>query len=655
MADARFIQVILPLKLDWEPYYRVPGGMEVHMGTRVRVLFANSFYVGAVSAVDVTPQLDLGKIQPIEAVEEGLPVISAEEIRFWRQIASYYLCSIGEVYKAAYPNMKNHQSRLKLPGSQPPQESIVLTPRQEEAAAAIRQGWAGGKTVLLHGITGSGKTEIFLQLALEAFREGKSILYLVPEIALSSQLEERIGKVFPSVLIYHSGQSPAKRKLVAEKLRTGEPCLVLGTRSALFLPHHALGLVIVDEEHDTSYKQDAPAPRYHARESAIMLAGVHGAHVVLGSATPSLESLYNARCGRFVKVQLKERFHSGEDAPLQIINTVAERRKRGMVGSFSLKLLGYMKDTLDQGGQILLLRSRRSYAPAVQCTECGHIPKCPHCNVSLSLHRHPDRLLCHYCGHSVAYTGVCSQCGGPLQPLGAGTQKIEEEVLEYFPEARIARLDSDKSEEEADTIRDFAAGQLDILIGTQIITKGFDFGNLSLVAVIQADNILGQHDFRADERALQLLQQFRGRSGRRGKPALFVIQTREPDHPVFLELQDGADRTEDLLQERQAFGYPPFTRLVRLQIRDKNEHRLNYLSHELAAALLSETLLSNCIVGPYAPVVDRIADEYIREIRLMLPRDSALQARKTALSSRVTAFERDRRYNGHIVIDVDPV
>lgn len=655
MADAHFIQVILPLKLDWEPYYRVPEGMEVHPGTRVRVIFANSFYVGAVCAVDVTPQLEPGRIQPIEAVEESLPAISEEELRFWRQMAGYYLCSIGEVYKAAYPNMKNHQSRLKLPGNRPPQEDIVLSSAQEEAAAAIRQGWAGGKTVLLHGITGSGKTEIFLKLALEAFREGKSILYLVPEIALSSQLEERIGKVFPSVLIYHSGQSPAKRKRVAEKLRTGEPCLVLGTRSALFLPHHGLGLVIVDEEHDTSYKQDAPAPRYHARESAIMLAGVHGARVVLGSATPSLESLYNARCGRFVKVQLKERFHSGEDVPVQVINTVAERRKRGMVGSFSLKLLGYMKDTLDRGGQILLLRSRRSYAPAVQCTECGDIPKCPHCNVSLSLHRNPDRLLCHYCGHAQAYTGACGKCGSPLQPLGAGTQKIEEEVLEYFPQARIARLDSDKLEEEADTIRDFAAGQLDILIGTQIITKGFDFENLSLVAVIQADNILGQHDFRADERALQLLQQFRGRSGRRGKPALFVIQTREPGHPVFSELRDGADRTEDLLRERQQFGYPPFTRLVRLQIRDKNEQRLSYLSRELAGALLSDELLSNCIVGPYAPVVDRIADENIREIRLMLPRDSALQARKTALAGRVAAFERDRRYTGHIIIDVDPV
>lgn len=655
MADERFIQVMLPLRLEWEPYYRVPVGMDVHIGSRVRVIFANSFYIGAVSAVDVTPALDKKKIMPIEAVEDTLPAISEEEIRFWHQIASYYLCTIGEVYKAAYPNMKNHQSRLKMPESLPPEDGIELSPGQLESADAIRQGFSRDKTVLLHGITGSGKTEIYLKLAVETFLEGKSILYLVPEIALSSQLEERIGKVFPSVLIYHSALSPAKRKLVAEKLRTGAPCMVLGTRSALFLPHHRLGLVIVDEEHESSYKQDAPAPRYHARESAIMLARVHGAKVLLGSATPSLESLYNAQCGRFVKVDLKERYHSGEDAPVQIIDTVAERRKRGMVGSFSLKLLGFMKDALDAGGQILLLRSRRAYAPAVQCVECGTIPKCPHCNVSLSLHRNPDRLLCHYCGYSAAYTGICGKCGGQLQALGAGTQKIEEEVLEYFPEARIARLDSDNAEEEADVIRDFAAGQLDILIGTQIITKGFDFENLSLVAVIQADNILGQHDFRADERALQLLQQFRGRSGRRGKPALFVIQTREPDHPVFSEIKDGTDHTAELLQERRQFSYPPYSRLVRIQIRDKNQQRLYVLSRELAGELMAQEALAGCVIGPYAPVIDRIADENIREIRLMLPRDKALTTRKAAIAKTVSAFEQARRYTGHIILDVDPV
>ena len=699
MPVPAYIQVILPLRLEWEPCYRLPEGATVRVGDRVRVLFARKEYVGAVSAVDVQPQTDENRILPILAAEEGLPKVLPEEIKFWRAVSDYYLCSIGEVYKAAYPALKIDQEevearvmerlearleRLKdkadkarrddtrerykaeieavealLRGEKPAAvpTPVTLSPAQETAAALARKAFEEGKTVLLHGITGSGKTEIYLKLAQETLERGRNVLFLVPEIALSRQLEDRIAAVFPDVQVFHSGVSAARRAQVASRIRKSGPYLVLGTRSALFLPHHNLGLIIVDEEHDTSYKQDAPAPRYNARESAIMLGVIQKANVVLGSATPSLESLYNAETGRFVKVDLKERFHAGEDAEIRLIDTVAERRKRGMTGSFSRKLIHEITDTLDDGGQVLVLRARRSYAPSVQCTECGKIPKCPHCHVPMSLHRGPDRLVCHYCGHTEPYTGICPSCKGELQPLGAGTQKVEEELTALFPDRRIARLDGDTPDtEEAAIIRGFAEGNIDILVGTQIITKGFDFDGLSLVAVLQADSLVGQQDFRADERAFQLLEQFRGRSGRRGKPGRIVIQTREPEHPVYTRLQGSDDA--DLLAERRLFGYPPYTRLVHITLKDSNEKRLEFLSKELRNALLAafcEADTPPAVIGPCAPAVDRIAGESIRQIRVTFARNRALTSLKKTLEKTLLSFGKERKYTAHLAVDVDPV
>ena len=699
MPAPTYIQVILPLRLEWEPCYRVPEGIRVDVGDRVRVLFARQEYVGAVSAVGVQPQTDESRILPILGVDDSLPKVLPGEIRFWRAVSDYYLCSIGEVYKAAYPALKIDQeevearvrerletrlARLKekaekarrddtrerykaeiglvealLRGEKPVRDAVpvTLSPVQETAATAARKAFSAGKTVLLHGVTGSGKTEIYLDLARETLEKGRSVLFLVPEIALSRQLEDRIAAVFPDVLVFHSGVSTARRAQVASQVRKPGPYLVLGTRSALFLPHHNLGLIIVDEEHDTSYKQDAPAPRYNARESAIMLGVIQKANVILGSATPSLESLYNAETGRFVKVDLKERFHAGDEAEIRIIDTGAERRKRGMTGSFSRKLIHEINDALAAGGQVLVLRARRSYAPAVQCTECGKIPKCPHCHVPMSLHRGPDRLVCHYCGHTEPYTALCPSCNGELQPLGAGTQKVEEELTALYPDRRIARLDGDTPDtEEAAIIRSFAEGNLDILVGTQIITKGFDFDGLSLVAVLQADSLVGQQDFRADERAFQLLEQFRGRSGRRGKPGRIVIQTREPEHPVYTRLQGSDD--VDLLAERRLFGYPPYTRLVHITLKDSNEKRLEYLSKELRSALLaafSDVDTPPAVVGPYAPAVDRIAGESLRQIRVSFPRNKALTTLKSTLAQAVSDFGKERKYTTHVTLDVDPV
>jgi primosomal protein N' (replication factor Y) len=702
MPAPTYIQVILPLRLEWEPCYRLPEGARVDVGDRVRVRFANQEYIGTVSAVDVTPDIDASRILPILSLEDNLPRILPEEIRFWRELSEYYLCTIGEVYKTLYLSMKleirdaeikerleqRFQKKLadleekakktkredkreqylgeilKLkakalagPAQAPAIRSITLSPVQTEASRQIKAAFSKGKTVLLHGVTGSGKTEIYLDLARDTVARGKSVLYLVPEIALSRQLEDRIKAVCPDVLVFHSKETFLQRRQVAITVRDSDSYLVLGTRSAMFLPHHNLGLIIVDEEHDTSYKQDAPAPRYNARESAIMLGVIQEANVILGSATPSLESLYNAETKRFVKVDLKERFHAGEDAEIRIIDTVAERRKRGMTGSFSRKLLQEITGTLEAGEQVLVLRARRSYAPSVQCTECGNIPKCPHCHVPMSLHRGPDRLVCHYCGHTEPYTGVCPSCHGELQPLGAGTQKVEEELNALYPDRRIARLDSDTPDtEEAAIIRRFADGDIDILVGTQIITKGFDFDGLSLVAVLQADSLVGQQDFRADERAFQLLEQFRGRSGRRGKPGRIVIQTREPEHPVYMRLNGAGDA--DLLAERKLFGYPPYTRLVHINLKDSNEKRLDFLSKELRNALLaafSGVDTPPAVIGPYSPAVDRIAGESIRQIRVSFPRNKALTALKRTLAQAVSNFGKERKYTAHITLDVDPI
>ena len=626
MDGRRYISVILPLKLEWEPcYYLEPSG-DIEVGKRVRVKFAGKEYVGVISEIDITPDIETTKVQGILSIESSMEKIRTEEIQLWRKVAEYYLCTVGEVYKAAYPTSKINleearaeakekaiQRRLKfvaliikriqilnerlekkevqlkkslatgkinktqvkleadiarisediiksqialetakrnaeaakaglnLNTTNLPECQVQLTDAQQSAYEQITKGFEAKKPIMLHGATGSGKTEIYIKAAHKALSEGKNVLYLVPEIALSRQLEDRLYEHFEErLMIFHSGESAASKRNIAEIIRTQEGSngnyILLGTRSSLFLPHHNLGLIIVDEEHDTSYKQDSPAPRYNGRDTALILHKIQGANILLGSATPSLEEMYNCLSGRHIKVDLTERYHGSENAEIEIIDTKAERRKRGMIGNFSRILIGHINDTIANGGQVLILRARRAWATALQCENCGEIQKCPRCNVSLSFHKVTGQQKCHYCGQTIAHTGSCSKCGGTLTPLGAGTQKIEEEAAQLFPNARIARLDSDTAQNktyEKQTIRSFAKGEIDILIGTQIVTKGFDFENLNLVAVIAADSLLGMQDFRADEKALQLLEQFRGRSGRRSEKGTFIIQTAQPEHPIY--------------------------------------------------------------------------------------------------------------------------
>ena len=749
MDRAFYISVILPLKLEWEPCYSLPSGMDssdVKAGDRVKVQFAGKVYSGVVSKVGVKPETDPSKIKPIICIEEGLEPVLEEEMELWRQVAGYYLCSIGEVYKAAYPigkinleearaaalekarksreklleNMRGKvaktQDRLekklalaakakegtktKLRNSEDaerirleletarealkqaealysdraaktgasledlPWTKIKLSPAQEKAYKSVREGFAARKPVMLNGVTGSGKTEIYIKMAQEAIKSGKNVLYMVPEIALSRQLEERLQIHFGDrLLTFHSGETAASKRNTAETIRSFKGSennyIVLGTRSSLFLPHHTLGLIIVDEEHDSSYKQDSPAPRYNGRDTALMLSVIQKCGIILGSATPSLEELYNCRYGKHHLVELQVRYHGSQESDIEIIDTKAERRKRGMQGNFSRKLIDHIQHTIDNGGQVMILRSRRSWAPALQCEECGEIPKCPHCNVSLSFHKYGQEgsMTCHYCGDKTVFTGRCGKCGGALKSLGAGTQRIEEEAAAIFPNARIARLDSDTAQSktfETKTIKDFSKGEIDILIGTQMLSKGFDFSNLHLVAVISADTLLGLQDFRADEKALQLLEQFRGRSGRRGEKGLFVIQTSQPEHPIYQRIQknEAVHFNDSLLLERETFNFPPYSRIIEIDIRDRYADRAERMAGKLADMLTKR--FGMAFSGPYTPAVDKIADEHIRAMRISLKKDKKLVSGKKDIMKIVQKFEKANKYSGHIILNVDP-
>ena len=742
-GNLKYLKVILPLKLDWEPCYSVLPGTEggvPSVGTRVSVRFAGRQYVGVVSESDVTPDIELTKIQRIIRVEDGISPVTEVEMRLWRFVSDYYLCPVGEVYKAAYPSLKNdgemirNRERLRaeerlrrmnaalaakrerleaaverrramyekavrpetrekylealtkaenelnaLPleiAAQDDSRSYTRLPlpslslAQQTCLEQIRGFFSKKSPVLLDGVTGSGKTEVYISLAANVLDSGGSVLYMIPEIAVSKQLGNRLKEVFGNQLaLFHSGMSASARSLAVEKVRMGN-CIVLGTRSSVFLPFMDLGLVIVDEEHDNSYKQETPAPRYSGRDTAMMLARFHGADLLLGTATPSLESLYNCRTGLLAKVMLRERYFGDDRTVVEIVNTAEERRKRGMKGSFSYKLIDRMKEALKGGGQILLLRSRKSYSPAVQCSRCGKIPRCPHCDVSLSWHRDEGRLKCHYCGWNQPFNAVCPDCGGHLEPLGAGTQRVVEEVSMLFPDARVARIDGDMisgSAGEEAVIRDFSQGLIDILVGTQIVTKGFDFARLSLVAVLQADSLLGFQDFRADEKALQILEQFRGRVGRRGQRGLFLIQTATPEHPVYKYVaseQRSDDLAETILAERFAFGYPPFSRIIQITLRDSDEGSATSLAAALARAIRSEFGISGLVrnqadqvsvLGPYAPAVDKVSNLYIRLIRVSMMKNQTLMDNKRRLASLVSDFGKENRCSAQLSLDVDPL
>ena len=685
------------------------GGCTVAPGTRVSVHFGKREMIGVVRGFRYAdrgevPLERLGKpleYKEIDGVVE-LPAIKREQLEFWQVLADYYLCTVGEVYKAAYPALAVRQESVKsrkspvlflerisfspegisqhadghpeqqcadeqseqlhgdghpAPLGTEPQLLPRLSQRQQGAFDEIRAHFRSGKRpVLLHGATGSGKTEIYVKLAQEVLAKGKNVLFMVPEIALSKELESRLKGYFGErLLLFHSKVTAAQKHFVhSVVLQAGgnSPVVVLGTRSSLFLPFAQLGLVIVDEEHDPSYKQSDPAPRYNARDAAVLLASIYGAHLIMGSATPSFESLYNVSIKKYARVMLPFRYFGAPAPDVEIIDTIKARRVGEMKGSFSQKLINALKENMEQGGQALVFRNRRSYSPMVQCDNCGQIPKCPHCNVSLSYHRYNNTLRCHYCDYTSLFSSRCPQCSsGELVARGAGTERVEEELRELLPLARIERFDADVAEskrEEERIIGSFAKGEIDILVGTQMLSKGFDFEKLSLVALLQADTVLGMEDFRADERALQLFTQLIGRSGRRGIRGKMLIQSAQKDHPIFkiFKLDTLFPDSSALLDERREFRFAPYVRMVKITLRHRTIEELERLTAAVAA--IQVPCLE--ITGPFVPGLERLRGEWQRAFYVKFARDSRLSHNKRVLMERLEALNAPNS----IVVDVDP-
>lgn len=535
-----------------------------------------------------------------------------------------------------------------------------LTPAQSESAEQIESLFIEHDVVLLHGVTGSGKTELYINRIASTLAKGEDVLFLLPEIALTSQLIKRLERCFGQrVIAYHSKFSDRRRAEIYHRVAREGGNLIVGVRSSIFLPFNDLGLVVVDEEHDTSFKQAEPSPRYHARDCAIMVAREHGAKVLLGSATPSIESYSNATGGKYGLVTLTERYGDAV-LPRIIISDSRVAAKRGeRTAHFNKLLLDKIEQSLSEGSQVILFQNRRGYSPYVECGECGWVAQCPHCNVSLTLHKGEHKLKCHYCGYKLTPPALCPSCKkSELLSKGFGTEKIEQELVRLFPQARIARLDADTTRSVSSfrsIISDFENGSTDILIGTQMVTKGFDFDRVQLVGVLNADNLLNYPDFRACERAFQMITQVAGRAGRRERQGEVVIQTSQSQHPLLGQIISGnyqaMVRSEAVV--RQSFLYPPYCRVVALTLKHRDKALLWSAATEADASL--RRVFGRRVLGPEAPAVDRIKSEYLISFIIKIERERSFAKAKTLIREIIDTINSDQRFRYvTIICDVDP-
>lgn len=548
--------------------------------------------------------------------------------------------------------------RLNSGGDPHPEHIKALSAPQQEAFNQILFSFLKKQVTLLHGVTSSGKTEIYIHLIQRELDQHRQVLFLMPEIALTVQMMQRLQRVFGSRLgIYHSKYSDAERVEIWQKQLSANPYdLILGARSAVFLPFQRLGLVIVDEEHETSYKQQEPMPRYHARSAAIML----GAKTLLGSATPSLESFYNVQTGKYGLVKLTVRYQGIELPEIQVVDTYDLQRRRMMNGPFSPLLLTRVREALDQGQQAILFQNRRGWAPMLECPQCGWVPRCEHCDVSLTLHRTMNQLTCHYCGHSYQIPAACPACGSQqLRGRGFGTEKIEDQIREIFPEARVARMDLDTTRTRnayERLIADFSAGRTNLLIGTQMISKGLDFDRVSVVGILNADAMLNQPDFRAYEHAFMMMVQVSGRAGRKGKRGQVILQTKHPTLPLIRQVvrHDYNAFLYDLLAERQAFHYPPYYRLVYVYLKHAKDSLVETASIEMGSRLRQG--FGDRVLGPDKPVVSRVKTLSIRKLVIKLESGINMpKVRQYLLLARNLQMQ-DKRYAAlQIYYDVDPL
>lgn len=757
----KYIQAILPLPLEGTFTYSVPQDLEdkIKVGMRVVVPCGQkkTYTALCVEVTDKKPNIGVKNIKCIYSVLDDMPMLLPQQLKLWQWMADYYMCTLGDIYKAALPaglkaedgyrpktetyvglTEKFHDEmalnialdmvsryekqqkalagylelshwaemsgtaipddikeitqtelcnvthcttptvkslvkrgileiyqkevgRLNTDGEFTPQNAKLLNEAQQEAYNQVLMQFMKKNVVLLHGVTSSGKTEIYIHLILKALQDHKQVLFLLPEIALTVQIMERLQRVFGSRLgIYHSKYSDAERVEIWKKQVSACPYdIIIGARSAALLPFKNLGLVIIDEEHETSYKQQDPAPRYHARSAAIMLASMYGAKTLLGSATPCMETYTNAKNGKFGYVRLDKRYKDIALPKIEVVDVKDMTRRKMMKGPFSPRLLEAIQESLDNNKQVILFQNRRGFVPIVECQDCGWIPKCEHCDVSLTMHKNTNLLTCHYCGYTYAIPKVCPKCGGiHLRGHGFGTEKIEDQIMELFPEAKVARMDLDTTRTKnayARIIEDFAYGKTNVLIGTQMITKGLDFDRVQLVGILDADSMLNYPDFRAYEHSYMMLQQVSGRAGRKGKQGLVILQTKSADLPVIEQVAANDSKTfyEDLDEERRLFKYPPYTRLIYVYLKHQHDNVV-----ESAALMLGSILrgwFGERILGPDKPAVARVKSMCIRKIMIKL--ENGIDQKKVREYLRMAQKQilQDKQYAAlQIFYDVDP-
>ena len=751
----------MPLPLEGTFTYSVPQDLEdkIKVGMRVVVPCGQkkTYTALCVEVTDKKPDIGVKNIKCIYSVLDDMPMLLPQQLKLWQWMADYYMCPLGDIYKAALPaglkaedgyrpktetyvglTEKFHDEmalnialdmvsryekqqkalagylelshwaeisgtaipddikeitqtelcnvthcttptvkslvkrgileiyqkevgRLNTDGEFTPQNAKLLNEAQQEAYNQVLMQFMKKNVVLLHGVTSSGKTEIYIHLILKALQDQKQVLFLLPEIALTVQIMERLQRVFGSRLgIYHSKYSDAERVEIWKKQVSACPYdIIIGARSAALLPFKNLGLVIIDEEHETSYKQQDPAPRYHARSAAIMLASMYGAKTLLGSATPCMETYTNAKNGKFGYVRLDKRYKDIALPKIEVVDVKDMTRRKMMKGPFSPRLLEAIQESLDNNKQVILFQNRRGFVPIVECQDCGWIPKCEHCDVSLTMHKNINLLTCHYCGYTYAIPKVCPKCGGiHLRGRGFGTEKIEDQIMELFPEAKVARMDLDTTRTKnayARIIEDFAYGKTNVLIGTQMITKGLDFDRVQLVGILDADSMLNYPDFRAYEHSYMMLQQVSGRAGRKGKQGLVILQTKSADLPVIEQVAANDSKTfyEDLDEERRLFNYPPYTRLIYVYLKHQHDNVV-----ESAALMLGSILrgwFGERILGPDKPAVARVKSMCIRKIMIKL--ENGIDQKKVREYLRMAQKQilQDKQYAAlQIFYDVDP-
>ena len=753
MTNNRFADIILPLAVRGRFTYRIPDNIleDVKPGAMVSVQFGGrKLYSGVVCSVhDKAP--DVKNVRSVIEVLNGIPLINESQLKLWQWISEYYLCSEGEVMKAAVPAGISHnnfkprlETFIKLSGKFTDEElngildKLKKAPRQQDILSAyirltsyttgseilplgrslllseahstasildvlikkgilksisqsvsriaetdnykepikqlseaqslayesIKSQFGEKDIVLLHGVTSSGKTEIYIHLIEEQLKKGRQVLYLLPEIALTTQIILRLKKHFVAVTgVYHSRFSDPEKVEIWKRVAENDPFnsyrLILGVRSSLFLPFSNLGLIIVDEEHDGSYKQHDPAPRYHARDSAIMLAAMHNAKTILGSASPSVETYNNTVNGKYGFTELKERFGLIKLPAIILANTREAYRKKLMVSHFTPELLQAMDEALGKDEQIILFQNRRGFSPYIECSECGWIPVCIQCAVNLTYHKGINKLVCHYCGYTTCMPSKCDNCHSTaMVTRGFGTEKIEDEIKIVFPAARVARMDQDTTRNKNSfnkIIRAFEERRIDILIGTQMISKGLDFENLTVVGILNADNLLNYPDFRAHERSFQLMEQVSGRAGRRQKQGKVVIQTSDPankiirlvlrhDYPGMFRMQ---------AEERMTFNYPPFSRMVKISVKHKDRTQLNYYSDILGRDL--REIFGKRVLGPESPVISQVQLWYIKTILIKIEREKPPAKAKQFIIEVIDRLEKQKGASAlKIAIDVDP-